>query len=378
MVAQMAISLVILVAAGLFVRTLSRLESIQLGFNRENVLTFRLNASRAGHPGSEIPAFYEGLRARFAGIPGVRSASLSEMPLLGGNSFSPVSAAGGEAKTSFVWGVGPDFFTTMQIPVLLGREIEPRDMTRSHPAAVVSQDFAQERFGGKSPLGQFLSLPEDCAKCAIEIVGVSGDVQMGRSVTDERGPTVFIPFTAWRTQGMAFELRTAGDPLTYERTVRELVQQADPRLPVSEVRTQSALIDGTMNREVIFARLCTGFGLLALAIACIGLYGAMSYNVARRTAEIGIRMALGAQRGRVVWMVLREVLLLAAAGLAISIPAALFATRLIKSFLFETKPNDPIALTLAAASLVIAAALAGFLPARNASRIDPMAALRHE
>jgi macrolide transport system ATP-binding/permease protein len=156
------------------------------------------------------------------------------------------------------------------------------------------------------------------------------------------------------------------------------VRQADPRLPVSEIPTQRALIDGTMNREVVFARLCTGFGLLALAIACIGLYGAMSYNVARRTAGIGIRMALGAQRGWVVWMVLREVLLLAAAGLAISIPAALFATKLVGSFLFETKPNDPVSLAVAAASLVTAAVLAGFLPARNASRIDPMSALRHE
>jgi macrolide transport system ATP-binding/permease protein len=379
MVAQMAISLVILVAAGLFVRSLSHLESIQLGFNRENVLTFRLNASRAGHPDSEVPAFYNHLRARFAAIPGVRSASLSDMPLLGGRVFAPVSAAGGQPKTSFIWAVGADFFTTMQIPILLGREIQARDMSRSHLAAVVNQEFAQKNFAGANPLGQFLNLPEDCPQCAIEIVGVSGDVLIGRDVRDERGPTVFLPFTTWgRVEGMAFELRTAGDPLTYVRTVRELVRQADPRLPVSEIRTQRALIDGTMNREVVFARLCTGFGLLALAIACIGLYGAMSYNVARRTAEIGIRMALGAERGRVVWMVLREVLLLAAAGLAISIPAALFATKLLGSFLFETKPNDPVSLVVAAASLVTAAALAGFLPARNASRIDPMSALRHE
>jgi ABC-type antimicrobial peptide transport system permease subunit len=188
----------------------------------------------------------------------------------------------------------------------------------------------------------------------------------------------------WRRLGeMVYELRAAGNPLAYINTVREFVNQADPRLPVSEIRTQRALIDGTINREIVFSRLCTGFALLALSIACVGLYGAMSYNVARRTGEIGIRMALGAPRGWVVWMVLREELLLAAAGLAISIPAALLGTKHLKSFLFETKPNktkpnDPMSLTVAAASLVAAAALAGFLPARNASRIDPMAALRHE
>jgi predicted permease len=289
-----------------------------------------------------------------------------------------VSAAGAEAKTVFIWEVGPDFFTTMQIPILRGREIQPRDMTHPHLAAVVSQDFARENFAGGNPLGQFLGLP-DCPKCSLEIVGVSADVLIGRDVRDERGPTVFLPFTyLGHVEGMAFELRTAGDPLTYVRTVRELVRQADPRLPVSEIRTQSDLIDGTMNREVVFARLCTGFALLALAIACVGLYGAMSYDVARRTGEIGIRMALGAERGRVLRMVLREALVLAAAGLAIGIPAALFATKLVTAFLFETSPKDPVSLAVAAASLAITAVLAGFLPARNASRIDPMTALRHE
>jgi macrolide transport system ATP-binding/permease protein len=379
MVTQMAISLLILVAASLFVRSLSRLESIQLGFNRENVLTFRLDASRAGHAESEVPAFYSDLRARFAAIPGVRSATLSELRLMGGREFTPVSAAGGEAKTVFIWPVGPDFFTTMQIPILRGRELQPRDMAHAHLAAVVSQDFARENFARGNPLGQFLGLPEDCPQCAVEIVGVSGEVLIGHDVRDERGPTVFVPYTyLGHVEGMAFELRTAGDPLNYVRTVRELVRQADPRLPVSEIRTQTALIDGTMNREVLFARLCTGFALLALVIACVGLYGAMSYDVARRTGEIGIRMALGAERGRVLWMVLREALLLAAAGLAISIPAALFATKLVRAFLFETSPNDPVSLAVAAASLVITAALAGFLPARNASRIDAMTALRHE
>jgi ABC-type antimicrobial peptide transport system permease subunit len=177
---------------------------------------------------------------------------------------------------------------------------------------------------------------------------------------------------------MAYELRTTGNPLNYVRAVQDLVQRADQRLPLSDVKTQGAWIDQTINQEVTFARLCTAFAILALAIACVGLYGTMSYKVERRTGEIGIRMALGAQRGRVVWMVLREVLLVAAVGLAISLPAALVASRLVESFLFGMKPNDPLTLMGSVATLMIAAILAGYLPARNASRIEPITALRHE
>jgi predicted permease len=381
MVAQIAISLVILVAAGLFVRTLSSLESIDLGFNRESVLTFKLNARQAGHSDPEIGTFYSNLQARFAAIPGVRSASFSDLALVGGRMMTGVSVNGAKPRTGLMVSVGSAFFTTMQVPILLGRDIQPHDTTSSHLVAVVNQVFAKRNFGDGNPLGQILTAPHGCAICAFEIVGVSGNALVGHNVKEKPGPTVFVPYNAnlWGPlQTMIYELRTAGNPMGYVRTVRELIHQTDPRLPVSEIQTQSALIDATINREVVFARLCTGFALLALAIACVGLYGAMSYNVARRTGEIGIRMALGAPRSRVVWMVLREALLLAAAGLVITIPAALFGTRLLKSFLYETQPNDPISLTVAAVSLVVAATLAGYLPARKASRIDPMVALRSE
>jgi macrolide transport system ATP-binding/permease protein len=177
---------------------------------------------------------------------------------------------------------------------------------------------------------------------------------------------------------VTYALRTAGDTLSYVRSVHEIVREADSRIPVTNVFTQAAEIDRTISREITFAKLCTGFAVLALLMACVGLYGTMSYNVERQVGEIGIRMALGAQRGAVVWMVLRRVLLLATVGLAISVPAALVGSQLVKSFLFGTQPNDPGTLALASVVLLSAAILAGYVPARRASRIDPLAALRQE
>jgi ABC-type antimicrobial peptide transport system permease subunit len=177
---------------------------------------------------------------------------------------------------------------------------------------------------------------------------------------------------------MTFALRTNGDPLLYVSAVRDVVRRADTRIPVTGVKTQAGQIDATMNQEMIFARLCSGFAVLALVIACVGLYGTMAYAVARRTSEIGIRMALGAPRGVVVWMVLREVLVLAAVGLAISIPTALGTSRFVESLLFAMQPNDPRVLLAAVTILLGAALLAGCIPARRAARIDPLTALRHE
>ena len=192
---------------------------------------------------------------------------------------------------------------------------------------------------------------------------------------------VYLPFNQgsyYPVDEMTFALRSSGDPLRYVNTVREIARQADPRVPVTDVRTQAAQIDQTMNQEIILAKLCTAFAVLALLIACVGLYGTMAYTVARRTGEIGIRMALGAQRGAVVWMVLREALVLAAVGLAIGVPSALGTSRFVESFLFEVKPNSPAALATAVGILLSAVLLAAYVPARKASRIDPMIAVRHE
>src|SRR5437867_2602014 len=276
-----------------------------------------------------------------------------------------------------VLAAGPRFLTTMQIPILAGREIDDRDQPGSRPVAVISERLARTYFGNKNPVGRRITLPDE--KRDLEIVGVSANLRYGGLKNEEESAmTVFVAVSQFSPDRMTYALRTAGDPLRYVRSVHEIVREADSRIPVTNVVTQAAEIDRTISREVTFAKLCTGFAVLALLMACVGLYGTMSYSVARQVGEIGIRMALGAQRGAVVWMVLRRVLLLAAVGLAISVPAALSASQLVKSFLFETQPNDPGTLALAGVVLLSAAILAGYAPARRASRIDPLAALRHE
>jgi macrolide transport system ATP-binding/permease protein len=383
-VGQMAISLLLLVAAGLFVRTLSNLQSVSLGFNRENLLLFELNARQSGHKDSEISEFYENVRERLAAIPGVRDASLAEGSLIRGENQMPISLPGlppieGTRYTT----VGADFLSTMQIPIVAGRDIDRHDRPGSEAVAVINEEFARLNFPGKNPLGQHLRLwrerEEKNLARDMEIVGIAKNARYG-SVKQETLPVVYIPYNQGfpRPNAMTFALRTAADPLALVNSVREAVHQADARLPISDIRTQKAEVEESMYQEMMLAELCSAFAVLALAIACVGLYGSISYSVARRTGEIGIRIALGAQRGPLVWMVLREVLVLAGVGLVISLPIALGTSKLVESLLFAMRPNDPLALTLAVATLIAAAVLAGGIPARRASQIDPMTALRHE
>src|SRR5712664_469434 len=343
-VAQIAISFLILVAAGLFVRTLNKLHSVQLGYARENILLFSLNARQAGHRDPEIAIFYADLRKRLESIPGVSSATLSHASIISadraGETYRGTMKIGAVTiEGARVLVAGPRFLTTMQIPILAGREIDDRDQPGYTPVAVISERLARTYFGNENPVGRRITFLDE--KRNLEIVGVSANLRYGGLKDEEESPMiVFVAVSQISPNGMTYALRTAGDPLRYVKSVHEIVREADSRIPVTNVVTQAAEIDRTISREVTFAKLCTGFAVLALLIACVGLYGTMSYSVARQVGEIGIRMALGAQRGAVVWMVLRRVLLLAAVGLAISVPAALSASQLVKSFLFETQPND--------------------------------------
>ena len=381
-VAQIAISFLILVAAGLFVRTLNNLHSVQLGYARENILLYSLNARQAGHRDPELATFYADLRKRFESIPGVSSATLSQSSII--NAARAGQAIRGPMKIGAVnldgaraLAAGPRFLTTMQIPILAGREIDDRDQSGSRPVAVISERLARTYFENENPVGRRITLPDE--KRDLEIVGVSANLRYGGLKNEEESAmTVFVAVSQFSPDGVTYALHTAGDPLRYVKSVQEIVREADSRIPVTKVITQAAEIDGTISRELTFAKLCKGFAGLALLITCVGLYGTMSYNIARRTGEVGIRMALGAQRRTVVWMVLREVLVLAGGGLAFGIPIALGTSRFVASLLYQVKPNDSGALAAAVGIILGAALVAGYIPAYRASRIDPMVAVRHE
>jgi predicted permease len=267
----------------------------------------------------------------------------------------------------------------MQIPILQGREIDERDRETTLPVVVISDVFARSFFPNQNPLGRHIKVGGS-SPLDLEVIGVSATARYG-GLKSAIPPVVYAPYRQVPTtqlRQMTFALRTDGDPLRHVATIRQIVHDADSRVPVTNFVTQSAEIDRSINQEIVLARLCTAFAILALVIACVGLYGTTAYAVARRTREIGIRMALGARRAAVMWMVLREVCVLAALGLAMSAPIARGAASFIESFLFGVKPNDPRLLAIALSSLFAAALVASYGPARRASRIEPTEALRHE
>jgi predicted permease len=379
-VSQIAISLVLLVAAALFVRTLANLNSIAVGFNRENVLLFTVNAKQAGYKDDGLVRFYENLQARLSTIPGVRGVSSSSFAMVSGSVNSTgVTIPGSTDKNpgSSVLPVGPGFFATMQIPVLLGREIDERDIRGGAAVAVVNEVFVKTYVANGNPIGRHFGLGGS-QQADLEIIGVSKTAQYS-SLKRDAPPVAYVPYSQnLRFLGqMIYELRAAGDPLALAASARQAVHQADARIPVSNVVTQARQIDQTISQERTFATLCTCFAVLAVVIACVGLYGVMSYSVARRTNEIGIRMALGAERVRLIWMILKEVLAMALVGLGIGLAVAVPTSHVVQSFLFRLTPNDPLTLTLAAVILLAAALLAGYGPARRASRVDPWMALRN-
>jgi len=376
--AQMAISLLLVVAGGLFVHTLANLRSIDLGFNQEHLLLFSVNAKQAGYSKDQAVRFYDDLQARLASLPGVRAAGASNFALFSGMSSSDNYRIPGytEKRPSLSFlNVAPGFFRTMQIPVLLGREFEARDVHSTSPGAVVNEVFAKTFFGGQNPVGrQFDFGPIH----NIEIVGVAKNARYNE-LKRELPPIAYFCYSQRPNVGaMTYELRAAGDPVGLATSVREAVRQADSRIPVQNVRTQEQQVNENISQERTFAVLCACFATLAVAIACVGIYGTMAYNVARRTNEIGIRMALGAARPRLLWMVLGEALALCGAGLAIGLPLAFAGSRLLESFLFQMKARDPLTFSLAPAIMIAAALAAGYGPAWRASRIDPWIALRDE
>jgi predicted permease len=307
-IGQMAVSLLLVIGAGLFVRTVSNLHSVHLSFNQENVLIFSVNARQAGYKDAALARLYGDLLDRLRAIPGVRSAGLSDFPLVSQywkdeRLTIPGAPPAAKPLSTCVMRVDPSFLATMQIPLSLGRGIEDRDMA-SPRVAVVNQVFASRFFENQNPIGRAVGIGDPKDPADIAIVGVAKASHYNSVREEEIPPVAYIPYSqsvAGLNQAF-FEVRTAGDPLTLASAVRQVVGRTSPGVPVTGMSTQSRQIDQTIGKQRTFANLCTCFAVLALLIACVGLYGTMAYAVAQRTGEIGIRMALGAERSNIIWL----------------------------------------------------------------------------
>ncbi len=378
-------SLVLLIGAGLLTRSLENLKDFYPGFNKNNVLLLSVNPLMNGYKDAQLVPLYERLLDGFKAIPGVRSVSASVHSPLSSN-FSSTSLTvqgytprpGQELAPANVEVVGPEYFGTVETAVLLGRDFTPADRTGSPKVAIVNQTVAHYYFGNTNPVGRQFSMPGYRGDPSLlKIIGVVKDAKY-HDLREHATPMVYIPLLQFPESGVTFEVRTAIDPAAVTTAVLQAVRAVDSRLPVFGVKTLNEQFDDSLVEERLVASLSSMFGALALLLACVGLYGLMAYTVNRRTNEIGIRMALGATRVEIATMILRETLLLVVIALAAGIPAAMAASRLLASELYGLKPNDPFTLLIASCVMAGIMALAGYLPARRASRVDPMIALRYE
>jgi len=381
-VVQVAISLVLLVSAGLFIRTLENLRRVDVGFDAKNLLTFEISPdpdpsrpNRIGAVGGEV---LEKLRA----LPNVLSASMSDRALLSGHIYTSNFFVLGRTydtkrkDTVNMRVVSPGFFETMGIPLIRGRSLLEQDGKDSQKVAVINEAAARKYFPNENPIGNYFGTYADKTH-DIEIVGVARDTKYS-NVRDAAPPTAFICTLQNPPGQITFELRTSGNPDQIVPSVRNVVHDVDPMLPIMTMATQQELIEERFQQERVFAIACSLFGAIAIALVSIGLFGLLSYNVARRTNEIGVRMALGAQRSEVLLGVLRDSLALTAVGSIIGLAGSLAAGRLIAGQLYGLAPDDPLTMVAAIGLLTTVAALAGFWPARRASLVDPIECLRAE
>jgi len=377
--AQVALSLLLLTGAGLYARTLVNLVRINAGFATENLLLFNLDTGNAGYRGARTTAFYDRVQQSLTAIPGVRSVALTQLPLLAGGMCGSMFTLQGHAvdgkqdQFAYWLTVSETFFGTMGIPVLLGRELRASDAEGAPKVVVVNETFVRKCFAGENPLGQTLKT----GGSDWQIVGVCRDAKYS-DIKAEAPPTVYFPFRQNGIDSAYFAVRTVLPPMAVVTAARKAVAAIDPNVPLSEIATQEQVRDRRIAHEWMFATLCSGLATLAVLLSCIGLYGLMAYNVARRTGEIGIRMALGATRRNIAGPILGEAILLAGIGVSVGVPAALALTRVIKSQLYGVAPTDPVTFVGAGVLLAAVALLAAWLPARRAARVDPVQALRCE
>jgi len=383
---QVTLSLVLLVGAGLFVRTLRNLQNQDFGFNRRNVLLGFFNPNIAGYKPEQVDSLYQRILERMNALPGVRSATLSGAPPIDPGSWnSPIFVKGrpfqpNENIASLINGVAPRYFETLGIPVLLGRPIGPQDIPGSAQVVVVNETFASYFFPRGDAIGQHLSVADPSVKGEWEIAGVVKNSKYN-SPRETAKRMIYLPvaqLSGTNRYALCLQLLTEGDPAKLTEQARRAFAQIDGNLPLDHVKTITKQVDGIIDHEILISQLSSFFSLLALLLACIGLYGVMTFNVVRRTNEIGIRMALGAQEGGVLWMVLKESLVLLGIGIAIGVPVAVAVTRLVQTQLFGLSPSDPFTLMTAVFIVAAVTLLAGYAPARRATKVDPMVALRYE
>lgn len=420
-VVQVALAVIVLAGAGLMVRTLQNLKGTDPGFDTRNILLFKLNPELAGYKQASVDSLYSDLQDRLTAIPGVQAASYSALTLLSNglmiNGFHLAGTPADQVSDADMFPVGPHFFETMHMRILAGREFQAADFqiaaettarqrammaagppkppapgaaspASASPAAaapsaaplpiIVNPAFVHKYLGNADPIGQRVGQEERSGDNPGDpgylVVGLVNDAKYN-DLRREVNPTIYSPSSGG---GVSFELRTAGDPSAMIPAVREAVSKLDANLPLTDVQTQSKQIDSLLFQERLIARLASFFGILALVLACIGLYGLLAYEVARRTREIGIRMALGAQQRDVLRPIITQGIALAIAGAAVGTLAALGLTRFLSTLLFGVHPTDPVTFTAVAALLTLVALAASYIPARRATRVDPMVALRYE
>jgi predicted permease len=383
---QVALSLILLIGAGLFLRSLIRLRSVDLGFDKQNVLEVSMDPTLSGYTQERAQTFYRELRDRASHFPGVVSVSLSSIGLVSGSGWgSGITVQGYQPKESDPGPdrdtVGPGYFTTLRIPMIRGRDFGPQDRVHSTHVAIVNESFARFYFGKQNPIGKLIGAGGNADSADFAIVGVAKDGKYAM-LREETQRFWYIPYEQFgerrEVHGLTMYIRTAGDPLQDVSAVRQAVRAIDPHIPVFDIQTLEQQIDANLATDRMVATLSTFFSLLTALIAAIGLYGVMTYSMNRRTREIGIRMALGAQRGAMIGSVMGEVAILIAAGIALGLPCAFALGRLLTSLLYEVKPDDEMTFAGATLLAVIVTLLAGYFPARRAASINPTIALRYE
>ena len=389
---QVALSVLLLTGAVLLVRSVVNLRSVGPGFDPSNVLIFRVEPTRNGYTQAQALGVFADIRDRLAALPGVRSASIGSHAIVGAGGMTaavskpgdPPFVPGTPAARAFIASrqtslltVGDEFFSTMGIPVLSGRSFTPADRSGAPRVAIVNREFARRFYGDDNAVGRTFWTQRIPNPPVFEIVGMVADTK-NASLRREIGPMVFFPYRQRSLESASFIVKTSSNPAGLTAAVRDVVRQVDPNLPVFALGTQEAMIEQSFKRERLMARFATILGAVTLLLTGLGLFGVLAYSVARRTQEIGLRIALGADAPTVRWMVMRQSMMLTAIGLLIGALGARWSTGILGALLFGLSPSDPLSLAGVAAAMTLAAGAAAYVPARRASRVDPAIALKAE